>query len=333
MAASQPNPVEAYGGRTRPGKMSFASAVASGSSPPPLSKAPDPGSGGVRSAQVESTNPIRHGNGMSSGANDSLRLSFTSAVSKPAFVPRFQPIPLASRQYGVVAGKPSVHFTLAEFDAGAALFRFSLIAKFTISRPSIAEILEVFKSHWTIKGRASVSDIWNGRHVMIILDSEEDATSALTCPLRKIGHAMFRLFRYTADYNPKKESSYTSKWVRLPGIHPAFITRNYVASIVNSFGYFLDLDDRTKVCSSMRYARACVEFDVSRPIPDEVLITLSDGRKFWQKIEVEGNLSYCSHCNIHGHALATCRKKRPIKVNVDTLEKANIVKATTTNER
>ncbi|KAL9679653.1 hypothetical protein QQ045_017519 [Rhodiola kirilowii] len=72
-------------------------------------------------------------------------------------------------------GKPSVHFTVAEFEAGEALFRFSLIAKFTVGRPSIAEIREVFKAHWAIKGRATVSDIWDGRHVMIILDSEEDA--------------------------------------------------------------------------------------------------------------------------------------------------------------
>ncbi|KAL9664996.1 hypothetical protein QQ045_020405 [Rhodiola kirilowii] len=185
-----------------------------------------------------------------------------------------------------------------------------------MGRPSIEEICLVFKEHWPVKGMATVSDIWGSRHLMIILDSEEDAKVSLTSSLRKVGHAMFRLFRYTPDYNPRRESTTTTKWVRLPGLHPDFVTRNYVAGIMNYFGYFLDLDDRSKACSKLRFARAYVEIDVSKPIPVEVRITLSDGRMFWQKIEIEGNLSFCSHCNIHGHTLAECRRKKPAK-NMD----------------
>ncbi|KAL9666942.1 hypothetical protein QQ045_001286 [Rhodiola kirilowii] len=99
---------------------------------------------------------------------------------------------------------------------------------------------------------------------------EEDAKVALTSPLRKVGDAMFCLFRYTPDYNHRMESATTSKWVRLPSIHPAFVTKNYVAGIVNSFGYFLDLDERSKACSTLKYVRACVEIDVRNTILDEV---------------------------------------------------------------
>ncbi|KAL9689838.1 hypothetical protein QQ045_010229 [Rhodiola kirilowii] len=235
--------------------------------------------------------------------------SFASAASRPRLVPRFKPIVLPSRQYSTVDGKPSVHFTVAEFEAGVALFKHSLVAKFTLGRPTNEVIRQVFKDNWHIKGRATVSDIWDSRHLMIILDSEEDANVVLTSPLSKVGHAMFRLFRYSPDYSPKKESSTTTKWVRLPGIHPGFVTRNYVASIVNSFGFFLDLDERSKACATLKYVRACVELDVCSPIPDEVRITISDGRVFWQRIEVEGNLAYCTYCKVHGHDMSMCRKK------------------------
>ncbi|KAL9691662.1 hypothetical protein QQ045_012087 [Rhodiola kirilowii] len=183
--------------------------------------------------------------------------SFATAASKLRLQPRFRPVELPSHQYSSVDGKPSVQFTTVEFDVGAALFRHSLVAKFTMGRPSIEEIRNTFKANWPIKGRATVSDIWDARHLMIILDSEEDATSVLTSPLHKV-----------------------------------------------------DLDERTKACSTLKYARACVEIDVSNPIPDEVRIILSDGRIFWQKLELEGNLSYCSHCKIDGHILAACRKNR-----------------------
>ncbi|KAL9673365.1 hypothetical protein QQ045_029621 [Rhodiola kirilowii] len=273
----------------------------------------------MATSQIQS-GPIQHSNPLdfsSAVVGESLaKLSFVSASSKPVLQPRFQPIPLTSRQYGQVDGKPAVYFSAAEFDAGVALFRYSLVAKFSVGRPPIAEIREVFKGNWPIKGRATISDIWDGRHLMIILDSKDDARIALTSLIRKVGHAMFRLFRYTPDYNPRRESTTTTKWVRLPGLHPGFFSRNYVAEIVNYFGNFLDLDTRTKACALLKYARACVEVDVSKKIPEEVNIVLSDGRKFRQRIEVEVNLSYCAHCKIHGHTLMDCRKKK--KVNNDS---------------
>ncbi|KAL9663685.1 hypothetical protein QQ045_019076 [Rhodiola kirilowii] len=138
--------------------------------------------------------------------------TYTSAASKPKLAPRFSPVDLSARQYSTVDGKPSVFFSTTEFEAGATLFKHSLITKFTVGRPTIGEIRQVFKDNWSINGRATVSDIWDSRHLMIILDFEEDAKIALTSPLRKVGHAMFRLLRYTPDYNPKKESTIITKW-------------------------------------------------------------------------------------------------------------------------
>ncbi|KAL9661456.1 hypothetical protein QQ045_026280 [Rhodiola kirilowii] len=86
------------------------------------------------------------------------------------------------------------------------------------------------------------------------------------------------------------------------------VTRHFVGAIVSSFASFLDLDERSKACSTLKYSRACVEIDVSIDIPTEVKISLPDGRSFWQAIEIEGNLHYCAHCKIHGHSLDKCRK-------------------------
>ncbi|CAM8993760.1 unnamed protein product [Rhodiola kirilowii] len=148
--------------------------------------------------------------------NHQTAKSFASTAAKPRLIPRFKPVELPARQYTTVNGRPSVSFTTAEFVAGASLFQFSLVAKFTVGRPTIEEIRQVFKENWQIQGRATISDIWDSRHLMIILDSEEDARVALTSPIRRVGHAMFRLFRYSPDYNPRKESTITTKWVRLP---------------------------------------------------------------------------------------------------------------------
>lgn len=52
---------------------------------------------------------------------------------------------------------------MEELNAGADRFKFSLIAKFSNGRPSITKI----------SGRATICDIWDERHILIILDSEE----------------------------------------------------------------------------------------------------------------------------------------------------------------
>lgn len=234
--------------------------------------------------------------------------SFAAVASSQRPRPRFQPIRLPPRQPGLKDGKPAVSFTSTEIQAGAKRFDFSLVAKFTIGKPSLSEIQRAFQSNWNLTGRATISEIWDSRHVLIILDSEEDVTAALSCPLRKINHSMFRLFRWNIDYNPKKESTTTTAWVRLPGLPLPLYDRAYISAILSSFSNFLDVDDRTKACLSMKFARACIEIDVTQPIPDKIWINMGGEGGYWQDIEMETKLSYCSKCRVHGHELANCRK-------------------------
>lgn len=54
----------------------------------------------------------------------------------------------------------------------------------------------------------------------------------------------------------------------------------------------------------MKYARSCVELDVSKLIPDSVWIALPNDQGYWQPIVIEAKLSCCSRCKVHGHNLA-----------------------------
>lgn len=54
---------------------------------------------------------------------------------------------------------------------------------FTIGRPSIDVIRQAFQSDWDIKGCATLSEIWDECHLLVILDSEDDMVVAQTYPL------------------------------------------------------------------------------------------------------------------------------------------------------
>ncbi|KAL9676928.1 hypothetical protein QQ045_005150 [Rhodiola kirilowii] len=128
-------------------------------------------------------------------------------------------------------------------------------------------------------------------HVVIIMDSEKDVNEVLTSPLRKIGHTMFRLFRWTPEYHPKKESTTISKWIRFPGFPMQMFNRAILRSIVSTFAIFVDSDPRTKELHSLNFARVCVEIDVTKEMPTSVWINLPGHDGFVQNIVVEGGLN------------------------------------------
>ncbi|KAL9666591.1 hypothetical protein QQ045_000926 [Rhodiola kirilowii] len=131
-----------------------------------------------------------------------------------------------------------------------------------------------------------------------MLDSEADVNKALTFPFQKVGHTYFKLFRWAADYNPKQESTRITKWIRLPGLPMEFFAPSCLRAIVSSFAHYLGIDERTRERSALNYARACVEFDVNKPLPSRVWINLPCEKGFYQEVLVEGNIRYCSRCKL-----------------------------------
>lgn len=142
-----------------------------------------------------------------------------------------------------------------------------------------------------------------------------------SAPLNKVGHAYFRLFRWFSDYNPKKESTVTTIWVRLPNL-PLYLYESSFTEAIVLFGYFVSVDDDIIACTSLKFARACVELDVTKPIPKAIWINPPDNRSYYQDIEIESKLGYCTRCKVHGHSFVSCRKRKDSKTK-DTNSRKN----------
>lgn len=241
-----------------------------------------------------------------------MQLTFAVATAKPKVRSRYPDIPLPSRQYGSKDGVPTISFTTSEHQALTNRIRHTIVAKFQATRPPLAAFKSHIDMHWNLKGNVTLSSNWDGRHVVIFLDSDDDISAALVCPFWKVQHAFFRLFEWTQDYNPKKEDTRVTKWIKMPGLPMEFFTRSSIKAIVSSFAHFLDIDDRTYHMNSLQCARACVELDVADNIPAKVWISAGE-QSFFQDIVVEGGIAYCTKYKIHGHEISCCRKaiKKP----------------------
>ncbi|KAL9662760.1 hypothetical protein QQ045_027594 [Rhodiola kirilowii] len=177
-------------------------------------------------------------------------------VTKVAAEPRFLDIILPSRQYGVKEGVPAITFSTNDYQAITMQLEFTLIAKFQMGRPTLDEIKKFMLDNCGLEGRVTINSNWDDHHVVIILDSE------------------VMLFRWEADYNPKKEGTRITKWIRLPGLPMEFFVPACLKAIVSSFASYLGIDEKTKERSALNYARVCVELDVRKALPARVWINL-----------------------------------------------------------
>ncbi|KAL9685162.1 hypothetical protein QQ045_022609 [Rhodiola kirilowii] len=217
--------------------------------------------------------------------------SSSSPKTNPA--PTSSPPQAAARSFVMVTKTPILsHFPTINLAAREENLRHTLVAKFSLGRPHIEDIHKVFLSAWNLNNKWSIGE----------------ARKVLAHPLMKIGHSMFRVFRRSKDFNLKKEPSTTSAWIRLPSLPPEMYNPGYIEPIVTSFGRFLAVDNRTTSFNNPSFARVCVEIDTTSNLPDAVWIATGKESGFWQGIEYENTLLYCSKCKLHGHNLSISRK-------------------------
>ncbi|KAL9672748.1 hypothetical protein QQ045_029000 [Rhodiola kirilowii] len=239
-------------------------------------------------------------------STDAPTLSF-AAVIKGKPDRRFPPIRLAARQYGLKDGKPYITFTPANLQAGADNLKHSLVAKFSGGRPHIEEVRRAFMATGGLSGHCFV-EAWDAWHILIILDSEADARKVLAHPMRKLSHALFRVFRWSKDFNTRQEPISTTTLVCLSNLPPEMYNQGYIESSVSSFGRFLAVDNKTTAFTNPSSARVCVEVDNTKKLPNKVWISTRVDAGFWKEVVFESHLQYCSKCCMHGHRLDNCRK-------------------------
>ncbi|KAL9667556.1 hypothetical protein QQ045_001918 [Rhodiola kirilowii] len=223
---------------------------------------------------------------------------------------KFPEIHLAPRQYAIKDGRPTVSFTRTEIQPGLDRLQFAIVAKFSVDQPPVEEIRRVFVSSWGLDVGVTISAL-DGRHILIILQSEEAANRVLAHPSRKVGQSLFRLFRWLADFHARKEPTTTTAWVRLLGLPIEVFDKAYIATIVSSFGRYLAVDERTRIYANPSYARACIEVDLAKPLLSEVTINFTGDRSIIQSVIFEGKLLYCGKCRVHGYQLSSCQKTKP----------------------
>lgn len=95
-------------------------------------------------------------------------------------------------------------------------------------------------------------------------------------------------------------------WVRLPDLPIEYYDHDFLFRIGEKIGKPMKIDSATSLTSRGKFARLCVEVDITKPLL----------AKFWlrrkvRRIEYEGIHLVCFNCGIYGHSQDACNKERP----------------------
>ncbi|XP_012857539.1 PREDICTED: uncharacterized protein LOC105976824 [Erythranthe guttata] len=241
----------------------------------------------------------------------------TLATKRTSSPPRLTPIALAPRPIASVEQAPAVFFSPIEVDQLNRQVDNTLIMKFSAGRPSLQDIRSHITSEWNLASEPAIGFL-DPRHITIHMGSIQDAKLALSRNSNNIKNCMFRLFRWTPDFTIGKDSGKVAVWVRFPKLPlPYFIGA--------ALGTILRADDRTIAFTHTHYARVCIEVNVAQQLPESIFIGTSKENGWWQKVEYEGNHTFCAHCGLLGHLVGACRKKqglaKPLPMNNNPLVK------------
>ncbi|CAN1128862.1 hypothetical protein LINPERHAP2_LOCUS4897 [Linum perenne] len=136
---------------------------------------------------------------------------------------------------------------------------------------------------------------------LVRFTSEVDYTNATFGGPWKIYDYYIAVSHWSPSFNEEEPVKSILTWVRLPKLPIQYFNSLAVHRIGNYIGKTVKLDLATSEGARCRYARICVEVDVTKPLLGKFMIEV---RVF--KIEYESLENVCFDCGCYGHKKESC---------------------------
>lgn len=106
--------------------------------------------------------------------------------------------------------------------------------------------------------------------------SMADTKKALSRPTNKINTSLFRLFRWSPDFEIGRESSFVAVWVKFYNLPLHYYNEASLHRLGSTLGTVLRIHNSTLDLSNQVFARVCIELDVTKPFLDKLWIGTSN---------------------------------------------------------
>ncbi|CAN1142378.1 hypothetical protein LINPERHAP2_LOCUS13052 [Linum perenne] len=195
---------------------------------------------------------------------------------------------------------PKILFSENEIKSFYRPWSRALVVKVLERTFSFGAVKKRLESLWARNGNIQVSDASNSYFLVRFADAADYQRAAFQGPW-KIFDYYFSVARWTPCFNEEEPLGKILTWVCLPKLPIHYFNQMVVTRIGNCIGRTVRLDLATSEGARGRYARVCVEVDISKPLLGKYMI---DNRTFF--VEYESLENICVTCGFYGHKVDCC---------------------------
>jgi hypothetical protein len=154
---------------------------------------------------------------------------------------------------------------------------------------------------WDLKGGFELMDIGNS-FFMIKFDAEDEKTRVINGGPWMIYDHYLAMRQWVPSFNASTATiDKTMVWIRIPSLNLVYYDESVLWAIASMVGNPIKVDLNTLTLARGRFARICVEIDLTQPVVGKVGV---NGE--WYHVQYEGLHVICTQCGCYGHVLKDC---------------------------
>jgi hypothetical protein len=174
---------------------------------------------------------------------------------------------------------------------------------------------------WKLNGGFDLMEVENS-FFMVKFDEEEDKNKVINGGPWMIFDHYLAFRQWSPNFNAATATiDKTMAWIRIPSLNLVYYDESLLWAVASMVGTPVKVDMHTLQVARGKFARLCVEIDLTKPVVGKVGI---NGE--WYHVQYEGLHVICTQCGCYGHTLKDCTPKHKSL----TAEPESVVVPTTT---
>ncbi|RAL45384.1 hypothetical protein DM860_013780 [Cuscuta australis] len=200
-------------------------------------------------------------------------------------------------------GCPSISFSQADVDGLTTRFRYALIGKFRRRPPLL--VVKNFLTRLGFSGGFTVGELFSNSF-LINFEQDEDYQRFFYRKVWTIGKDTMSVTKWSPTLTQEEDSPIVPVWISIPHLPIHLHEQAALFSIASMLGTPLKVDNATLNFARPKFARVCVELDVSRNLHQRIHVKHVDADLFFQVVYEDPPL-FCNSCRKLGHNQLTCK--------------------------
>lgn len=186
-------------------------------------------------------------------------------------------------------------------------FQHSLFGKFFGKPPLFEQVKNILLKKWEHIGEIHISDLPNG-FILIRCSNQSELQRLLSEGPWTINGIILQLSPWHPFFEPTFTKLTTAAiWIQLHNLPIEFWSGDTLETISSHLGRLLKIDDLTLSLTRTKYARICIELDLSKPLCKGFWLG-DDLHRVFIVVLYERLPTFCYSCGVIGHGSSSCSR-------------------------